>query len=242
MVSKNQINASVNSCITCHIAPPELNPFGSAFLDAGISWTSALAAMDSDGDGFTNGQELGDPKGTGTPIPGAQVTLPGDSTDKPTLVPPNISIDSPTNGAVFPAPFTGAITASTTNQAASITSIDFYNGANLLGAVTTPPFSLTVSNLAAGSYVLTAQAKDYLGATNTSPPVTITVAGASITLAISTQNGTNAILTWSGGAPPFVVQKKTSLSDTNWVDLLNPTERTATIPLDGSAGFLRLKD
>ncbi|GLE01933.1 hypothetical protein PINS_up010771 [Pythium insidiosum] len=40
----------------------ELNPFGLDFLVIGNrSWNKALCERDSDGDGHTNGQELGDP-------------------------------------------------------------------------------------------------------------------------------------------------------------------------------------
>ncbi|XP_033727074.1 tyramine beta-hydroxylase-like [Pecten maximus] len=38
-----------------------VNPFGVDFRNAGMKWTRALCEMDSDGDGETNGQELGDP-------------------------------------------------------------------------------------------------------------------------------------------------------------------------------------
>eukprot|EP00971_Amphidinium_carterae_P180156 3573324-Amphidinium_carterae.2 len=38
-----------------------LNPFGEAFKAAGSSWTTALCEADSDGDGQSNGFELGDP-------------------------------------------------------------------------------------------------------------------------------------------------------------------------------------
>lgn len=37
------------------------NAFGLAFVLASYRWTTALCQEDSDGDGFTNGQELGDP-------------------------------------------------------------------------------------------------------------------------------------------------------------------------------------
>ncbi|KAF1328040.1 hypothetical protein FI667_g7230, partial [Globisporangium splendens] len=39
----------------------QLNAFGTAFHKAGNKWTVALCQADSDGDGQTNGQELGDP-------------------------------------------------------------------------------------------------------------------------------------------------------------------------------------
>lgn len=59
-----------------------LNPFGVDFERQGNRWTRALCAMDSDGDGRTNGQELGDPDCTwelGDPDPPSSlpVTHPG---------------------------------------------------------------------------------------------------------------------------------------------------------------------
>ena len=38
------------------------NQFGMDFFNAGKKWTPELCAKDSDGDGLTNGKELGDPK------------------------------------------------------------------------------------------------------------------------------------------------------------------------------------
>lgn len=62
-------NASLspNSGITCaHLGhegciPPMNNQFGLDFKSAGYSWTKELCMKDSDGDGLTNGEELGDP-------------------------------------------------------------------------------------------------------------------------------------------------------------------------------------
>ncbi len=53
-----------------------------------VFWTPELAALDSDGDGFTNGEELGDPEGTweaGDDPPGdaARVTNPADVESRP---------------------------------------------------------------------------------------------------------------------------------------------------------------
>ncbi|KAL3662951.1 hypothetical protein V7S43_011897 [Phytophthora oleae] len=40
---------------------PSTNAFGDAFFEAGNKWTKELCEADTDGDGQTNGQELGDP-------------------------------------------------------------------------------------------------------------------------------------------------------------------------------------
>ena len=44
-----------------------LNPFGMDFQAAGYTWTQSLCNKDSDGDGASNGQELGDPSCIWTP-------------------------------------------------------------------------------------------------------------------------------------------------------------------------------
>uniref|UniRef100_K3X113 Temptin Cys/Cys disulfide domain-containing protein n=1 Tax=Globisporangium ultimum (strain ATCC 200006 / CBS 805.95 / DAOM BR144) TaxID=431595 RepID=K3X113_GLOUD len=46
---------------TNHIGGGSLTAFGEDFAVAGHKWTKALCEKDSDGDGQTNGQELGDP-------------------------------------------------------------------------------------------------------------------------------------------------------------------------------------
>lgn len=50
------------------------NSFGEAFSNAGYEWTKELCQVDSDGDGATNGQELGDPCCTWTPSSGSSVS------------------------------------------------------------------------------------------------------------------------------------------------------------------------
>jgi hypothetical protein len=208
-------NGNVNSCSTCHGAngPPGLNPFGSAFLANNLTWTAALANQNSDGDAFSNGQELGDPNGDGTPIPGASVGNPGVASSVPTATPPNISLTSPANGGSFAAPFTGPITASSTLPAEAITAVQFFSGSTLLGTDTTAPYSLAV-NLGAGGYTLTARAISYLAASNTSSAVTITVSSAAVPPSIVTPPasrtvtvGANVTFTVSaGGTPPLSYQ------------------------------------
>lgn len=84
-------NGNAFSCTTCHNFPGgPRNAFGldmEKLVTRGgqeIFWSVALAALDSDGDGVTNGVELGDPAGTwksGNVDPGdpAKITNPGDA-------------------------------------------------------------------------------------------------------------------------------------------------------------------
>ncbi len=99
---------TIRACINCHNNPdggsgcvgadvymaPDvpfcLNPFGVQFRAASFTWNAALAGMDADMDGFTNGQELQDPLGAwrpGQPQPGVPTynTRPGFATDSPGL-------------------------------------------------------------------------------------------------------------------------------------------------------------
>jgi hypothetical protein len=92
-------NGKVNKCLNCHtqVDPKDgksLTPFGkiveSNYLDdnGDVIWNAALAALDSDGDGFSNGTELQDPNGTwlhGNSDPGtpANTSNPGDKASIP---------------------------------------------------------------------------------------------------------------------------------------------------------------
>jgi hypothetical protein len=88
-------NGSKRSCQTCHETSQGVifNSFGSdvrahlvgdgAISERHVDW-AALAALDSDGDGATNGTELGDPAGTwrvGDPSPQGDISAPGDPTN-----------------------------------------------------------------------------------------------------------------------------------------------------------------
>lgn len=105
-------NGNVNSCDTCHIggdfsAPPANPGFRKDFYDAGEQWTAALAALDSDGDGFTNGEELQDPNGTwtgGSIGDPSLVSNPSDVRDVPpvTQVPTSTPTPDPTATPVPP--------------------------------------------------------------------------------------------------------------------------------------------
>lgn len=79
-------NGSIFSCGTCHTVSFGWNAFGQGFKQNNRVWNAALARLDSDGDGLTNGQELGDPDGEGTPMPGVWISNPGDPSSNP--VPP----------------------------------------------------------------------------------------------------------------------------------------------------------
>ncbi|MBU6398922.1 MAG: cupredoxin domain-containing protein [Verrucomicrobia bacterium] len=104
--------------------------------------------------------------------------------------PPTVSITAPTNGAVLPAPFTGTLQVSASDSDGTVTNVGFFAGGALLGNATQAPFNLTVSNLAAGAYTLSAVATDDRGLQTISTPVSITVVSSLMVAITSPTNDT----------------------------------------------------
>ena len=92
-------------------------------------------------------------------------------------VAPTVSITSPANGATFTAPASVTINANAADSDGTIANVAFYQGATLLSTDTTSPYSYAWTNVAAGTYSLTARATDNLGAVTTSAAIGITVNG-----------------------------------------------------------------
>lgn len=165
-------NGTVFNCQTCHIsaggggarnafgnevalrvAPGSLDPF----------WTPALAALDSDGDGFTNGQEVGDPDGDGTPVPGAVVTNPGDPTSKPAVNGTPAFTSTAVLSAVIGTPYSYQATASDPEGHAR--TFSKIAGPSWLGVSSTGLASGTPPDGSAGTSTVTLRVTD-----NGSPP------------------------------------------------------------------------
>ena len=99
------------------------------------------------------------------------VSLPASGGNKP----PAVSIASPSSGATYAAPASMVMTASASDSDGTVSRVELYQGSTLLKSDTTVPYSVALSGLAAGTYQLTAVARDDDGATTTSTAVTITV-------------------------------------------------------------------
>ena len=87
---------------------------------------------------------------------------------------PTVNITSPTNNAMFTAQSNITIEASASDADGAISSVEFYEGATLLGTDSTAPFSFIWNTVASGSYLLTTRAIDNRGATTTSGAVLVT--------------------------------------------------------------------
>ena len=92
---------------------------------------------------------------------------------------PSVSLTAPTSGATFTAPATFGMAANATDADGSISRVDFYANSTLVASDTTSPFSASWSNVAAGTYSLTAKATDDDGSSTTSAARSVTVSAAS---------------------------------------------------------------
>jgi regulation of enolase protein 1 (concanavalin A-like superfamily) len=111
---------------------------------------------------------------------------------------PTVSITSPTSGATYTAPASITINASASDSDGTVSSVDFYQGSTLIATDTTNPYSASWTNVAAGTYSLTAVARDNGGATKTSTAVSVTVNGsAQPTTLIFTASADHATLVTS---------------------------------------------
>ena len=88
---------------------------------------------------------------------------------------PIISLITPINNATFIAPASVAIAANASDADGTITKVEFYNGTTLLGTDVATPFTYNWTNVAIGSYTITAKAYDNLNATTTSTAITVQV-------------------------------------------------------------------
>ena len=103
-------NGAAFSCNSCHTAGggTPRNAFGleieANFLTAAgaagdVLWGPELAALDSDGDGASNGAELGDPDGTwvaGDTNPEGEAFAPGDPESTPPPAPQETAVEETT--------------------------------------------------------------------------------------------------------------------------------------------------
>lgn len=92
-------------------------------------------------------------------------------------LPPSVSLTAPVAGSSYTAPASVTLTASAADSDGTIASVAFYNGATLIGTGTFSggSYTFTWSNIAAGSYSLTAVATDNEGASAVSAPVAVTI-------------------------------------------------------------------
>jgi hypothetical protein len=94
----------------------------------------------------------------------------------PTNNPPTISLTAPANGSVYTAPATITLAAAVTSNGHTISQVQFYDGATLLGSVATAPYSFAWNDVDVGTYSLSATAVYDSSSTVASAAANVTVA------------------------------------------------------------------
>ncbi|SRR6266404_496110 len=160
-------------------------------------------------------------------------------------VPPTVMISNPTNGSVFAAPATLALTATASDSDGRVTNVQFFQGTTSLGNVANNPYSVAVHDLAAGNYTFSAVAADNAGTRVTNSVMMRVVSPLPTTLSAA-QRLSPTIFQFSYSATvglSYIVQRSSNLS--HWTVLgTNTAESTSEVFLDqnasGNAGSYRV--
>jgi hypothetical protein len=122
---------------------------------------------------------------------------------------PTVSLLSPANGATVPAVATIVIEANAQDPDGTISKVEFFNGGTKLGEATAPPYRYTWNGVVAGTYAITAKARDNRQATGVSDPSILTVTAPPLGNGIGLRGEYyDTVVNFSalGGATPIVVR------------------------------------
>jgi regulation of enolase protein 1 (concanavalin A-like superfamily) len=184
--------------------PPSVSltaPASNATFPAPASVTIAATASDADGSvarvDFYNGTSLigfdttSPYSYTWGGVPAGTYTLRAMATDNngstatsaartisvltPTNQAPSVALTAPADGDTVTAPATMTVAATASDADGTIAGVDFFAGTTLVGTDSSLPYSLTWSNVPAGTYSMTAVARDNNGAVTTSAARTVVV-------------------------------------------------------------------
>jgi hypothetical protein len=161
---------------------------------------------------------------------------------------PLLSINNPTGESVYR---TGATNLSLAGSAATlgqaVTLVSWTNLANnvtgtAIGSntwtVTNIPIVPNQTNLIIVTAATTSWSPAYRG--NTTFNDTLTVIQSPLIQATLTLQGTDLILNWTGGGPPYRVQRATDLAAGDWTDYLSGVTPPVQLPRTNQAGFYRI--
>jgi len=155
---------------------------------------------------------------------------------------PAVILSTPADGATFIAPATIILSASASPGSNPIAMVHFFSNDTQVAEVMAPPYTVNLSDLPVGRYTFTAQALDSGGLSSISAPVSVTVeAPTSATMTgMEVVGSLGAQFAWTGGTPPYLIQKTTGLSDSSWTDVATTEDASTIVARDSSASFYRV--
>jgi hypothetical protein len=96
----------------------------------------------------------------------------------------------------------------------------------------------TVNFSVPGIYTLELSADDGTHAVTYDAVVITVTNGISVSIALT---GTNMNISWTGGSPPYVVQRIGILAATTWSDIVTTSVQNTSVPITNIGGFFRVK-
>ena len=142
---------------------------------------------------------------------------------------PSVTITTPTNGTSLTAGSTNTITATASDLDGTVTKVEFYEGTNKLGEVSSGAYSILWTNTYAGTFSLTAIATDNASGTNTSSAVVVTV---DPSLAAAQYNSAFSTIFYGEKNTAYTVEYSTNLS--TWLTLTNITVTNGPVTISDS--------
>jgi len=153
---------------------------------------------------------------------------------------PTLVITSPTANDQFAAGANVPITVQISQTTRVIAKVEFFVGPNKIGESTNNPYNFTWQNAPAGTNNLTARLTDDVNDMVSSRPVAVIVNAPQLISLSARLDPSGLALTWTGGTGPYTLQRKASLSDIAWADVLTTNVATATVPIAGQSAFFRV--
>jgi len=162
---------------------------------------------------------------------------------------PTVTLTSPTNGSVFAATASFALTANASVSGGTVTNVDYFAGTTSLGRATASPFNVTGSIMEAGSYQLTAVATAG-GLSATSAPAAINVVtpvAVNMSAPVMSGNGEFSLSYSANPGLGYVIERTLTLTNPgpqNWIPLAtnvaSSNPQTFSTPAINSEAFYRV--
>lgn len=251
-------NGNVYGCSTCHDSGGggPRNLFGYAVEEVAIGsqpfWNAALAALDSDQDGFTNGEELGDPDGDGIVDPSRPVSHPGDPLSFPVIPPVLRWVEKPVGTTFWDGEEISVQVAASDDQGVQLVLFQWSRSGGTVDArlsVTDrqPPYQ-AAWRLPPGAWCLTVSALDGIGASSQLPSYEVVVKSPEplkmnmLTRVSSSLDSWR--LSWRGGKGPFQLQRVRGLDNgaPRWEPLVTTFGSDFVWRPDADRSFFRILD